>query len=90
MLKDWKLSRTKRRASLEGKLLLSGRRVRCYFDGNMYLIPFSDFKKIPDEEKLNAWKGLLKGKLMSHTTLYYSTLTFLSLPDRNRQFDEEV
>jgi hypothetical protein len=46
---------------------------------NQWLGPlhtFIDFKKIPDEEKLNAFKGLLKGTL--HTRLISQPL---SLPD---------
>lgn len=31
-----------------------------------------EFKKIPDEEKLNAWKGLLKGMDVLHPSIIVS------------------
>lgn len=48
---------------LAGKLWLIGQKV-CFYKAIHTSIAVSllkeDFRKIPDEEKLGAWKGLLK------------------------------
>jgi hypothetical protein len=89
MSKAKNLLTAKRKVSSVAKLWLKRQKVRketiCYNQQLGQFHTFIDFKKIPDEEKLNAFKGLLKGMVPNVNPFHSLTSSLtVSVSDRNR------